>query len=142
MDAEIKRANWFFGLAGACVGGVVGYFVFFWLTRQGLYALALHGALVGLGCGLVSGGKSRGLGVVCGVAGAALAVITEWQFAPFVKDDGLWYFVTHLHQLRGIALIAIVASGLFGFWFGEGRNSPRTKAASDSVKQDAGKEGG
>ena len=41
------------GLAGAALGGIVGYLVFGWLARQGLYALVLPGASLGLGCALL-----------------------------------------------------------------------------------------
>ena len=36
------------GLAAAA-GGVVGYFAFIWIARQGFYALMLPGGLAGLG---------------------------------------------------------------------------------------------
>ena len=40
------------GLVGGVVGGMAGYFVFAWLSRQGFWAPVLPGALAGLGCGL------------------------------------------------------------------------------------------
>jgi len=89
MKADTKPANWPLGLVGAVAGGVLGYFVFSWMIRQGFYALALPGFAVGLGCGLLSGGRSRGLGLVCGVLGIMLGLITEWRHAPFIADGSL-----------------------------------------------------
>ena len=43
---------------GALAGGTLGYFAFFWIAAQGLYALVLPGGLLGLGAGI---GKSQDL---------------------------------------------------------------------------------
>lgn len=120
MD-NVKNANWPLGLLGAVAGGAVGYFAFFLLARQGLYAMVLPGALLGLGCGALSGGKSNVLGVVCGLLGVLLGVFTEWRFAPFAADESFSFFVTHLKDVRTMALVMIALGGLFAFWFGKGR---------------------
>ncbi|MHC4176210.1 MAG: hypothetical protein ACYSWU_01815 [Planctomycetota bacterium] len=120
MD-KVKNANYVLGLLGAAGGGAIGYFVFFLLARQGLYAIVLPGALLGLGCGALSRGKSNLLGVVCGLLGLLLGVFIEWRFAPFVADNSLWFFVTHLDDLATIKLVMIALGGLFAFWFGRGR---------------------
>ena len=39
-------------LVGAVAGGLVGYFGFLWIARQGLYALVLPGGLLGVGASL------------------------------------------------------------------------------------------
>lgn len=121
MD-NVKTANWPLGLLGAVGGGAVGYFAFFLLARQGLYAMVLPGALLGLGCGALSGGKSNVLGVVCGLLGVLLGVVTEWRFAPFAADESFSFFVTHLKDVRTMALVMIALGGLFAFWFGKGRH--------------------
>ena len=70
------------GVLGGAVGGVVGYLLFRWLLTKGFYALVMPGALLGLGAGLATRGKSltlaRKIPLVCGMAGAsviALAVV-------------------------------------------------------------------
>ena len=111
------------GMAGAAIGGVLGWFAFGWLINQGFYGLALPGALVGIGCGLVSGGTSITNGVLCAVIAAILGVVLEWWHRPFIADESFGYFVTHLHELRGITWLMLVLGAVFGFWFGRGRAS-------------------
>jgi hypothetical protein len=121
MNANFTQANWPLGLIGAAVGGGVGYFVFFLLAGQGLYALVLVSAGPGLGGGLALRGKSIGFGVVCGFLGLLLGLFTEWRFAPFIADPSFTYFITHPHGLQVITLVMITVGGLCGFWFGMGR---------------------
>ena len=121
MSAQVRTVDWLRGLAGAVGGGVLGYFAFFFLADRGLYAMVLPGALVGLGCGLLSGIKSNALGVVCGVVALLLGIVLEWRFAPFNADSSFAYFITHLHHLRSSTLVLIALGGLMGYWFGRGR---------------------
>jgi hypothetical protein len=121
MPESVPRANWFFGLIGAVIGGTAGVFAYWLLLREGFLGLILPGALLGMGCGALSGGKSNGLGALCGVAGAVLGVATEWWFRPFLKDDSLRYFLMNLPDLPKPTLISLVAGAFFGFWFGRGR---------------------
>ncbi|MGD0518381.1 MAG: hypothetical protein ABSA26_12670 [Thermoguttaceae bacterium] len=67
MNSNSKNVNWPLGLVGAVGGGMVGYFVFFLLAQQGLYALVLPSAAPGLGGGLLLRGKSNVFGIVCGL---------------------------------------------------------------------------
>ena len=83
--------------------------------------MVLPGALVGLGCGLLSGGRSTALGIVCGVLALWLGLFVEWRFAPFKADDGFAYFITHVHKLTMMTLIMIAVGGLLGYWLGQGR---------------------
>ena len=124
MKADGRPINWSLGLVGALAGGVLGYFAFFWMARQGFYALVLPGAALGLGCGLLSGGKSWGLGIVCGILGVMLGLTTEWRHAPFVANDSFPYFLTHVGDLRPFTLASIGLCGLFACWFGVGRARP------------------
>jgi hypothetical protein len=141
MKASAKPLNWLLGLAGAAVGGIVGYLAFFWIVRQGFYALALPGLLLGLGCGLISGVKSKSIGLVCGVLGLALGLFTEWKFAPFAADDGFTFFLSHITHKTRITLISIVGSGVLAFWcgmgnvFGEREARPNAKDADASSPQ-------
>src|SRR5579871_5186560 len=102
-------------LAGAVVGGVLGYFAFFWIVKQGFYALILPGGLLGLGA---SFGKPRSIwpAAACGVAALALGIYTEWRYAAFQKDDGFSYFLLHLADLKPITLLMIAAGAALGFW--------------------------
>jgi hypothetical protein len=120
----------FLVFCGAVAGGIVGYFAFFWIADQGLYALALPGALLGLGAGVVRN-RSLLVAIVCGLAATALGLLAEWRFAPFIANDGLGYFLAHVHQLKPITLIMVIVGGLLGFWMPY-RRTP-VSAARDST---------
>jgi hypothetical protein len=102
-------------LLGAIAGGVAGYFLFFWITRQGFYALVLPGGLLGLGAGIFRC-RSTSIAVACGCLALALGLFTEWRFAPFVTDGRFTYFLLHIHQLKPITLLMIAAGAFIGFW--------------------------
>ena len=111
------------GIVGAAIGGVIGWFAFEWLWhQQQLYALALPGALVGLGFGLLSRRSMLLGGLFCAVAGLGLMLVCEWKRAPFADDKSLVYFLTHLQHLNRQATYLLLAAGTaFAFWFGKGR---------------------
>jgi hypothetical protein len=109
------------GVLGGTVGGAVGFLIFQWLARRGLYGMMIPGAMIGLGAGLAARGRSLSLGVLCAVAATALAVIAEWMIFPFVKDKSLSFFLAHLHELSASTLIMMGLGALFAFWFGQGR---------------------
>jgi hypothetical protein len=67
---------------------------------------------LGFAAGQFARERSTPLAVICGIGGCLLALITEWQFAPFVDDEGLPYFITHVHQLKPVTLL-MVALGTF-----------------------------
>ncbi len=115
-----KTINWSLGIVGAVVGGVAGYFVFFWIARQGFYALVLPGAAVGLGCAVLSRGESRPLGIVCAVLAVPLGLFSEWKISPFIADESLGYFLTHVSDLQWITIIMIVLGGALAYWIGKG----------------------
>jgi hypothetical protein len=102
-------------LCGAVVGGVLGYFVFFWLASQGFYGMLLPGALLGLGAAVCKN-RAVWVAVVCGLAGLALGVFTEFRYAPFERDDSFSFFLTHLHHKRPLKLLLIGLGALLGFW--------------------------
>jgi hypothetical protein len=122
MPEPVKNPNWLLGIVGAVAGGAVGYVAFFFLARLGMYGLVLPGALLGLGCGALAGVKTNGLGLVCGLLAIFAGIFTEWRFAPFVDDRSLVYFIAHVGDLSPTTLASIVVGGLFGFWFGRGRD--------------------
>ena len=102
-------------LIAAVLGGVAGYFGFFWIYKQGFYALVLPGGLVGIAASQFKS-KSVAVCVVCGLLALAFGLFAEWKLRPFIKDDSLGYFLTHVHQRPGITLIMIVAGVALGFW--------------------------
>jgi len=93
---EMNRKNDILVLLGAALGGLVGYLVFFALSRRGLYGLALPGGLLGLAAGVFKT-RSRVIPVVCGLLALALRLFTEWRYAPFVADGSLGYFLSHVY---------------------------------------------
>ena len=115
MNPSTKPQNLMFGLVGALVGGVIGYFAFFWIVRQGFYALLVPASLLGLGAGLAARQRIVPLAVICGIAGLLLGIATEWKFAPFKADHSFLFFVTHLHDLKPITLIMIAVGGFFSY---------------------------
>jgi hypothetical protein len=110
------------GMAGAVIGAVVGWFAFGWLVSQGLYGLALPGALLGLGCGLISGGVSTVNAVLCAVLAGVLGLVLEWRHRPFVADESFGFFLSHLHELKGITWVMVALGSVFAYWFGRGRS--------------------
>lgn len=120
------------GLAGAIVGAVVGHFLFYAIATQGFYAIAVPGALLGLGCGALSGRRSVVLGIVCGAGGLAIALYSEWRVFPFIKDGSFSYFLAHVQDLTLVSKVAIALNAGFGLWFGMGREGgtwPRQRTA-------------
>jgi hypothetical protein len=116
------------GLIGAAVGGCLGYFAFFWIARQGLYALLVPPALLGLAAGLCAWKRSSILATVCGIAGLALGLFTEWRFAPFIADPSLSYFITHVHQLRPLTLIMLAVGAVLSYRLALGYSQPTPSA--------------
>jgi hypothetical protein len=127
------------GLVGATIGGVLGYWAFFAIVRQGFYALVLPGALVGMGCGLLAQHRSFARGIVCGLAGLVLGLYTDWGFEKFNADRSFQYFATHFYKLEPVTLFMIAAGGLIAFWTGKdagyasfgGRRSPPSHQVKD-----------
>ncbi len=108
------------GLLGAAAGGCLGYFAFFWIVGQGFYALILPPGLLGIAAGICSRQRSVPLAVVCGVAGLALGLFTEWRFAPFISDKSFLYFITHIHSLKPITLLMLALGTFLSYRFALG----------------------
>jgi hypothetical protein len=96
------------GILGAIVGGVVGYYLFFWIARQGFYAIMLPGWLLGYSAAFFARQRSMPLAVICTVLALVAGFFTEWKFSP----DSFKYFVAHLHKLKPLTLI-MIALGAF-----------------------------
>jgi hypothetical protein len=90
-------------LIGAVAGGLVGYFGFLWIARQGFYALVLPGGLLGVGASLFPN-RSTALCIVCGLL--ALARVAVCAIHPRREP---WLFryphpptqANHAHYDRG-----------------------------------------
>ena len=121
MSETSRIKNILAGLAGAVIGGGMGYFAFIWIARQGFYALMLPGVLAGVGASLFVSDRSVPRGALCGVFALGLGLFAEWRFAPFIKDPSLGYFLVHVHQLQPITLLMIAAGGVLGYWLAVGR---------------------
>ena len=78
------------------------------------------GALIGLGCGLCAGGMSTLNAVLCAVLAAFVGIVLEWRHFPFVADESFGFFVSHLHELRGITWLMVALGSIFAYWFGRG----------------------
>src|SRR6185369_6204476 len=125
MSDERSKSGCLLGCIGAVIGGWMGYEAFFWIAKQGFYALPLPGALLGIGCGLLARKRLMPRAVLCGVAAVALGLYVEWRFEPFIADKSLGYFVSHIHLLRPYTLLMVALGGVFGFWFALGLKGKR-----------------
>ena len=121
MDDTAWIRNLVLGSTGAVLGAVTGYLVFFWIVRQGFYALVAPGALLGIGAGLLVKNKSIPRALICTVAALALGLFVEWRFRPFRQDPGLGYFLAHVYQLQPITMLMIVAGAALGGWMALGK---------------------
>ena len=112
------------GLIGAVIGGAFGFWLCWFLyTKMHLYAVAMPGAFLGLGCGTLSRIRSIPLGILCILLGFALGIVAEWYLAPFKDDASLGYFLQNLSRLDNPQRMWLfVGLGtLFAGWFGLGR---------------------
>ena len=109
------------GLLGGVVGGVLGYFVVGWISRQGFYAMILPGALVGLGCGQASSTRSNVRGVVSALMALIAGLISEWLvfYHPAERTVGSFVeFLSKFGQQPMVTPIMIAVGTLFGYWWG------------------------
>ncbi len=99
-------------LAGAAVGGTLGYFLFFWLLRQGLLGLVLPGGLLGFGAGFFKP-SSVWVAIVCGLSALVLGLVCRWQAGT---HDGFVEFLQTVPQLPPVTLLMIAVGAFIGFW--------------------------
>jgi hypothetical protein len=114
------------GMLGAVLGGCLGYVIFHWMARQGMYALVIPPALVGLGAGFFAQRRSQVLALTCAIAGLALGLFIEWRFRPFKADASLQYFLTHVHLLKPLTTVMLLLGAIFSYRFALGRSSGRS----------------
>ena len=135
--ANASKPNLFVPLLCAAVGGVIGHFAFLWIVRQGFYALALPGILIGCGAGWSLRQRSGTCAIICALLALVAGIVSEWRAHPFIKDDGFGYFIQHLQDLRPITIIMILLGAIFAAWFGMGRErdaASRQIATGDTPK--------
>ena len=90
-------------LVSAAAGGVAGFFLFFWIVRQGFYGIILPGCLVGFGAGFFPS-RSVGLCVLCGVMALAFGLFAEWRSGKTQKcaaGQGNLVRLFHTHRRAG-----------------------------------------
>ena len=107
------------GLVGAAIGGVLGFYTFGWLEDHGFYGLAIPGAFLGLGCGLLAQHRSSARGIVCAVAALGLSLFTEWNYHPFLEDNSFSFMVAHLKDKSPVTLLMIGVGTVIAFWVGQ-----------------------
>jgi len=124
MNAQLKDGV--LVCLGAIVGGVLGMFGCEWLVSQGFYGLILPGALAGLGAGIFPN-RSKLIAILCSIYGLVMGIITDWRIEPFIADKSFGYYISHLHQLRGLTMILIALGGLVAFWIPFRRIPPQKR---------------
>lgn len=107
------------GVVGAVVGGVLGFYTFGWLEYHGFYGLAIPGAFLGVGSGLLAQHRSRARGLACAAAALGLSIFTEWKFHPFLEDDRFSFMITHMKDLKSVTLLMIAIATVVAYWTGQ-----------------------
>ncbi len=110
MTQSEKLKTLSLGALGAVIGGVVGYYIFYWALRQGFYAIVLPIGFVGLGAGLCTKLRYMPLAVGCAVAGLGLGLFLEWRLSS--ANDGFGHFLANLHHRPAMSLI-MIALGVY-----------------------------
>ena len=118
-SSALQSPRYLRAVIGAVVGAFIGYLAFSMLLGVGLYGMVVPGALVGLGCGGLAGGRSWGLAIFAGFLGLMLSLLLEWHF--FKPDDSLQHFMANVGALKVRTKLTIAAGTFAAFWFGRGR---------------------
>lgn len=128
-------------LIGAVVGAALGLLIFRWLYQQSLYGMIVPGAALGLGSYLASRERSNLRGIAVAIVALALGIGIEAHYFPFVADESLSYFLTHIQTVIPAHLLMIALGGVFGFWWGREkspwlRGLQKPVQVKDAVKLD------
>jgi hypothetical protein len=107
------------GLIGAVGGGVLGFYTFGWLEDHGFYGLAIPGAFLGVGCGLLAQHRSRLRGLACAIGALGLSLYTEWHYHYFLQDSSFSFMLTHLQDKGPVTLLMIAIGTIVAYWVGQ-----------------------
>lgn len=105
------------GVVGAVAGAAVGVWAAGWAAREGFYAMALPGGLMGLGFALAGRVRSRVAAILLAVAAVPVGLYAHWSNFKFIADPSLGFFVRNLHQLRGMTWLMVGLGALGAYWF-------------------------
>jgi len=114
------------GLVGGALGGLLGYSIVSWISRQGYYAPVIPGALTGLACGFFSCVSSNLRGFLCTILAASIGLFSQWKvLMRRVETDGSFLdFLAHLHTEEPIPLIMLGLGTFLGYWWGREATFP------------------
>ena len=119
------------GFGGAILGASLGFTFFTLLIKYvGIYAMAVPGLLVGLGCGFCLPRRSLILGIVCAIIAAATMIFAEWWNFPFLKDESLGFFLQNLGELSRLFWFSLILGSGLAFWFGQGNERTESRVGS------------
>jgi hypothetical protein len=110
------------GLVGATIGGVLGFYTFLWLLRQGYYGLIVPGAFLGLGCSLLARHRSVARGLCCGVAALALSQFSDWYCT--LTDDSFVNFLQGGKTMTPVTMLMTGVATFVAFWIGTDAGFP------------------
>jgi nitrogen fixation-related uncharacterized protein len=103
-------------LVGAIIGGVLGFYTFLWLLKQGYYGLIIPGAFLGLGCSLLATHRSVSRGILCGIAAFALSQFADWYCT--ITDASFVDFLRNGKTLTPVTLLMTGVATVVAFWIG------------------------
>lgn len=107
------------GIVGAVIGGVLGFYTFGWLENHGFYGLAIPGAFLGVGCGLLAQHRSPARGAICAVAALGLSLYTEWHHHYFLQDTSFSFMITHLKDKDPVTWLMMGIGTIVAYWVGQ-----------------------
>lgn len=128
---SLETIHFGIGVIGAILGAIAGYYVFYWLASQGFYAIALPGVFIGLlsrFCRFTYRKNIVAVNLFCAIFSIFVGLYIEWKFFPFVKDNSLYYFATHLQLLKPLTWILIGIGAYLAYHF--------SKLPKESLKND------
>lgn len=133
LDTPVSSSNrgvplLILGFLGAALGAIAGYYVCYWVLKQGFYAIALPGVFIGLGSRLFLRKNDFRVHVFCAIFALFAGLYVEWKFFPFIKNPSLFYFAAHLQLLKPVTWILIGIGTYLAYHF--------AKIPSQPVKND------
>lgn len=122
MDSNNATQAWVIAVVGSLVGGVVGFFLFRLLLNYGLYAAAIPGSLVGIGCGYLQKQYNPAIAIFAGVASLIGGIYSDYLVT--IGAANIFDYLTG----QGLMTWIMIALGTYvGYSYGGGR--PRMYSA-------------